>query len=338
MKKIFITGGLGFIGSKLAKKALTRGFSVLLFDSLIYKQDYKKIISEIDISKKSGSIGQFVIGDIRNANLLRKTIENFKPDFIFHFAELAGIYVCNDNPLFTKDINFDASKSVLGLAEELNIPVIYNSTSSLYGNQKTTKLLDESSPIPKPIDNYCKYKLQMEKYIKDRKKFNPEFKIIVLRPATVWGVSPRMRLELLPNHFTYCAMRGLIKISEPEAFRAEIDIDDMIECYFKIMETNKWPKLIYNIGHHNLKKMELAKIIQSVLNCKIEPIGDLGDSRNLQIDSSAFSKDFDWKATYSFESSVIKTKKWLDENMSEIEKTNYSGIINTPLSEWHKII
>src|SRR3989344_5587835 len=186
-KKIFITGGLGFIGSKLAMEALRRGYNVFLYDSLVYKQD-----------------------------------------FLFHFAELVGVYACNNNPLHTENINYEASKKVIDLAEELKIPLIYNSTSSLYGNQKKSILLKEKAHLPKSTDNYCKYKLKMEKYIDKKRKSNPKFKVLVLRPATVWGISPRMRLELLPNHFTYCAIsKGLIKISEPKACRAEMDIDDI---------------------------------------------------------------------------------------------------------------
>ncbi len=339
MKKILIIGGLGFIGSKLAMEALNKGFSILIYDSLLYKQDYKKILAEIESKKKGGPTCQFVIGDTRNIDLLKKTLEDFKPDFLFHFAELTGISICNDNPSYTKSINFEASKNVIDLGEELKIPIIYNSTSSLYGNQKEPILLDENCPLPEPTDNYCKYKLQMEKYINNKTKKNPKFKIIMLRPATVCGLSPRMRLELLPNHFTYCALsKGLIKISEPEAFRAEIDIDDMVDSYFAIMKKDNWLKLTYNVGHHNLKKIELARMIQSIMSCKIDTIGNLGDSRNLQIDSSAFFKDFDFKPKYDFEYTIKNAEKWIKENLKEVETSNFAGVINSPLDQWLKTI
>src|SRR3989344_1868145 len=192
MKKIFITGGLGFIGSKLAMGALGKGYSVFLYDSLIYNQDHNKILAEIKTTKRGGASCQLTIGDTRNIELLKKSLEDFKPDFLFHFAELAGIYICNNDPVLTKDINLIASKNILDLAEEFNIPTIYNSSSSVYGNQKEITLLSESAPLQESTDYYCKYKLLMEKYIKDKKKINPNFKIIVLRPATIWGVSPRM--------------------------------------------------------------------------------------------------------------------------------------------------
>lgn len=339
MKKLFITGGLGYIGSKLAMEALGRGYSVFLYDSLLYEQDYKKILKEIESRKMGGATCQFVIGDTRNLELLEKSLIDFKPDFLFHFAELVGIHICEDNPDFTREINFEASKRVIDLGEKLGIPTIYNSTSSVYGNQKGQILLDENTPLPEPTDNYCKNKLEMEKYISDKKKTNPSFKVIMLRLATVCGLSPRMRLELMPNHFTYCAIsKGVIKISEPEAFRAQIDLADMVSSYFNIMEENEWLRLLYNVGHHNLQKIQVAKVLQSMMDCKVEPVGHLGDPRNLQIDSSIFSKDFNWKPQHSFEETIEETAEWIKQNLAEIENTNFVGIINSPLERWLKMI
>lgn len=340
MKKIFITGGLGFLGSKLAAEALKKGHSVMLYDSLIFEQDYNAILDEIrkESGVASGTL-EFVLADTRNSEMLRNAILSFKPDFLFHFAELAGIYICNKNPKYTEDINYLASKKVLDIASELKIPTIYNSTSNVYGNQKDLALLSENVPLPEPSDEYSRYKIKMEEYVKEMSAKNPDWKIIVLRPATIWGVSPRMRLELLPSHFTYCAIaKGVIKIAEQEAYRAEIDVDDMIEAYLKIIETKAWPKLIYNVGHQNMKKIEIAKIIQSVTGCTIEAFGNLGDSRNLQIDSASFSADFGWTPKYSFEETVRKMKKWIEDHRMEFEKNQFSGVINTPLSEWLKII
>ena len=225
------------------------------------------------------------------------------------------------------------------MAEELGIPVIYNSTSSVYGNQKGDSLLDEQAPLPEPTDNYVKYKLVMEQYIKDKLEKNREFKTIMLRLATVCGLSPRMRLELMPNHFTYCAVsKGKIKISEPEAYRAQVDIDDIVDAYFAIMKKDEWPKSLYNVGHHNLQKIEIARVIQSTINCQTEPVGHLGDPRNLQIDSSAFCRDFDWQPKKSFEDTIKETGNWIKENLKEIEETNFTGIINSPLERWLKMI
>lgn len=339
IKKIFITGGLGYIGSKLAAKALSKGISVFLYDSLLYGQDYRKIVSEIESKKQGNATCQYEIGDVRNTELLEKSLMEFEPDFLFHFAELVGIHICDDNPDYTREINYEFSKKVIDLGEKLKIPSIYNTTSSVYGNQKERKLLKEDAPLPEPTDNYVKYKLQMEAYVKVKKDANPDFKIIMLRLATVCGLSPRMRLELMPNHFTYCAIsKGVIRISEPEAFRAQIDIGDIVDSYFAIMEKKEWPKLLYNLGHHNLQKIEVAKTIQSMFDSKVEPVGHLGDPRNLQIDSSAFYQDFNWQPKKSFESTIQETGNWIKENLQEIEDANFIGIINSPLERWLKMI
>lgn len=337
--RFFITGGMGYIGSELARHALKQGHDVALFDSLMYEQDYKKILKDIARDKKDEAGVKLIIGDTRNRELLEKAIKEFQPTFIFHLAELSSVWACDHNPPFTEDINYRASKNVIDICEKLKIPVIYNSTSSLYGNQKEIKLMKEGDPLPEPTDNYCKYKLKMETYIKERVEKNPDFKIIVFRPATVFGLSPRMRLELLPNHFTYCAVsRGLLKISELNAYRAAIDIRDLIKAYLKVIERGNWKKLIYNIGHHNLSKMQFGTGIQSVVKCKIGPIGDVGDLRNLQIDSTEFYQEFDYHPQYNYEDTIKEVADWIENNLLQIEKSNYAGIINMSLERWLKLI
>lgn len=338
-KKFFITGGLGYIGSYFAREALKMGHDVLLYDSLIYEQDYRTILDEIAAEKTPDADLQFVIGDNRNMELLRRSVTGFAPDYILHLAELSSVYSCDHNPPYTEDINFRASSNVINLGEELNIPILYNSSSSIYGNCKEQRLMTEKDQVPAPTDNYCKYKLKMESYIIEKKEKNPDFKIIVFRPATVCGLAPRMRLELLPNHFTYCAMaKGLLRVSELNAYRASIDIADLVAGYFKVIKKGSWKHLIYNIGHQNMSKMQFSTGIQSVVHCKIAPIADIGDLRNLQIDCSLFNKEFDFKPMIEYEETIRNVAVWLDKNIVEIERSNFAGIINMSLENWRKII
>ena len=108
------------------------------------------------------------------------------------------------------------------------------------------------------------------------------------------------------------------------------NIDDIVDSYFAVIKNGHWQKPVYNIGHHNLSKIEVAKAIKSVIDCEIEMIGDLGDLRNLQIDSSAFFKDFDWKPKHDFEYTIKKTERWIRKNLKEIEKTNF--VLNVELA------
>ena len=337
-KKIFITGGLGYIGSAFAKEALKQNYDILLYDSLIYEQAYEEILDEITSTKKDSSSVKLVIGDVRNTDLLRYTMKNFDPDFCIHLAELSSVYACDHNPPFTEDINYRASKRVIDICAELDIPVLYNSTSSLYGNQKDSQLMKETDPLPAHTDNYCKYKLWMENYIKE-KKSKEDFNIIVFRPATVCGVSPRMRIELLPNHFTYCAIaKGVIKISEMHAYRAAMDIQDMIKAYFKVIEKGTWDKLIYNLGSYNFSKLQFSETIQDTTGCEIVEIPNIGDLRNLQIDCSLFENEFEFKPSITYKQTVDDLVSWIGDKKTEMEESDFAGILNMSLEQWSKII
>jgi nucleoside-diphosphate-sugar epimerase len=337
--KFLITGGLGYIGSAFAKKALSLGHEIVLYDSAIYEQDIEGILKRITGLKNLNEKMTLVIGDTRNTKLLQDTIDKHSPTFVLHLAELSSVYACNHNPKYTKDINFLASKKALEIFEKNQLPVIYNSTSSLYGNQPKIKEMTENDPLPKPTDLYCEYKLKMEKAIQKMVEKNPNFKIIVFRPATVFGIAPRMRLELLPNHFTYLAVaQRRIRISELNAYRAAIDINDLIDAYFKTIEKKDWQSLIYNIGHLNMSKKEFALGIKKISNCILSTMTDIGDLRNLQIDSTKFSKEFGFKAKTPYSKTIKEVVFWVRKNLNTIEKNNFAGIINMSLAKWLEII
>lgn len=337
-ERFFITGGMGYLGSQFAKEALKKGDDVCLYDSLMYEQNHLRMIKEISEGKKESAELKFIIGDTRNKELLKLSLENFKPTYVLHFGELSSVYACNHNPTFTENINYKASKQVIDICEELNLKVLYNSTSSVYGTQKESRLMKEDDALPEPTDYYCRYKLKMEEYIKEKIIKNPNFKIIVFRPATVFGLSPRFRIELLPNHFTYLAIsRKMIRVSELNAYRAAIDIDELIQGYFKVIEKDKWKHLIYNIGHHNINKDELAKGIQKVVKCEIGAAPDIGDLRNLQIDCSLFNKEFDFHPNIPYEKSIKKVAKWIESNLKNLENSNFAEVLNMPLNKWQQI-
>jgi len=337
-ERFFITGGLGYIGSVFAEEALRREHDVCLYDSLIYEQNRHRIFNEISAYNAGSSELKLIIGDTRNNELLRSSLEKFQPTYVMHWGELSSVYACNHHPAYTEDNNFLASKQVLETCEDLGIKIFYNSTSSVYGTQKESRLMTETDVLPNSTDYYCKYKLKMEEFIKDKIQEKPNFKIIVFRPATVFGLSPRFRIELLPNHFTYMAVsRKLIPVSGLNAYRAAIDIDELIAGYFQVIEKGNWQHLIYNIGHHNINKTEFAQGIQKVVKCKIDQMPDIGDLRNLQIDSSRFNKEFDFHPSISYEESIRKIAKWTEDNLEALENSNFAEILNMPLDKWRQL-
>ncbi|KKR31116.1 MAG: NAD-dependent epimerase/dehydratase [Parcubacteria group bacterium GW2011_GWF2_39_8b] len=337
-ERFFITGGMGYIGSVFGREALKKGHDVCLYDSLMYEQNRVRMMKEIRAVDTKKTELKFIVGDTRNTELLTKSIEEFKPTYVLHLGELSSVYACNHHPALTEDINYTASKKVMDICQKLNIKVLYNSSSSVYGVQKDNKLMTEKDLLPKPTDYYCTFKLKMEECIKNKVKKNPNFKIIVFRPATVFGLSPRLRIELLPNHFTYMAVaHNMIRISELNAYRAAMDIDELVMGYFKVIEKGNWKDLIYNIGHHNLSKGQFAKGIQNVLKCDVGLAPDMGNLRNLQIDCSKFNKEFDFKPNISYEKSIKKVADWMQKNLKNLQSSNFVELLNMPLDEWHKI-
>ncbi len=303
-KKLLIIGGAGYLGRVLGQEAVRAGHQVLIYDSLIYEQPRMSIDSSLEV------------GDTRNYIHLRDTICGFKPDFVFHFGDLSSTYSCDHNPEYTEDVNYFGSINVMDICKELNIPVIYNSSSSVYSGK----------------DNYTKFKLKMEEYVKDMKN------VIVFRPATVFGLSPRFRIELLPNHFTYMAVsRGHITVSGGGNYRAAIDVDDLVSAYLRVIEVGSWKENLYDIGHFNMTKEEFAKEIQKVVPCYIKTSTKVFDTRNLQIDCSKFENEFGWKPKWSFHDSIVKVSKWIKENQEQIETSNFTGMLNMPLDMWKSI-
>lgn len=312
---------------------------VVLFDNLSHLQDRDTILEEVGGEKWKDKI-TFEGGDTRNIDEIRESVERNKPDFFVHFGELVGVFACNADPKKTESINYEGSKNAVDVAYENKIPFLYNSSSSVYGSQKDNSELPEDSSIPEPTDLYCKYKMKMEEYIKARvDESNGIWRAIVFRPATVCGPSPRMRIDLLPNHFTYCAVsKGVIRIAQPKSGRAVIDIEDLISGYISVINKDEWDNLIYNIGHYSWPKDEYANVIIDVVGGEIIADENVGDTRNLGIDSSRFENEFGWEAKISFEDSVKSIENWIIGNLKEIEKNNFSGILNMPLEKWLEII
>jgi nucleoside-diphosphate-sugar epimerase len=210
----------------------------------------------------------------------------------------------------------------------------------VYGNQQGVKSIREDHMLPeRPASNYCKFKLLMEEYIKGKLQEIPRFRVIIFRPATVCGVAPRIRLDLLPNYFTYCAVaRGAIKISKPDTYRSVIDVKDLASAYFKVIEADGWRRLVYNISNYNLTMIDYAKRVQNLEPCEIVTAQESSDLRDLRIDCSAFKNEFVYKPAVTYEDTVNVVAAWVKENKQTIEESNYAGILNMSLDRWLKMI
>jgi len=332
---VMITGMLGYIGTVLAKELLGRGHSVFGIDSLIYEQDYAKTLQQLPSDQRRLN---FEILDTRNIAEIKRKIDINRPDVLVHLGDLSSVYACNHNPKYTKDVGVESTKAILAECHLRGIPFVYNSSSSVYGVFKDKGLATEETPLPEPTDLYTTTKLEIESFL-HQLRICKESNFICFRPATVFGVSPRFRVELLPNHFAFSGVsRKLIRVSNLNAYRAFISVSDLASIYVDVLEANFFPGEIFNIGAYNLSKLQVALAVQNNVECKIETMDDIGDMRNLQIDSSRFFDAFKQYNFDGFENKIKELVNWLKDNHSEMEDTNFVGLLNMPLANWRSIL
>lgn len=278
--KILITGAAGYIGSVLAPTLLKESYEVIALDNFMYGQT-----SLLDCCHDEKLT--IVRGDARNEKLMRELIK--EADFIIPLACIVGAPACDADPIAAKTINLDAIKLILRLRNK-NQKIIFPNTNSGYGIGQKGIYCTEETPL-KPISYYGKLKVDAEKAI--LKSGNA----ITLRLATVFGTSPRMRLDLLVNDFTHKAVHhGHIVLFEPHFKRNYIHIRDVVGAFIhSIKNFEKMKNQAYNIGlsSANLSKLELCqKIKKQVPNFYFTEaaVGEDPDKRNYIVSNAKIEK------------------------------------------------
>ena len=285
--KILVTGGAGYLGSVLVPELLKQGYEVTVVDSFIFKQN-----SLADCCAYTNF--SIVRGDCRDENLMAQLIK--KQDIIIPLAALVGEPLCSRDVTGTKTINLEASKLLVRLCSK-NQWILYPTTNSGYGIGEKGQYCTEETPL-RPISLYGRTKTESEKIFLDRGN------AITFRLATVFGMSSRMRIDLLVNDFTYRAVtdRALI-VFEGHFKRNYIHIRDVARAFIHgIRNFEKMKNEPYNLGldDANLSKIELCQAIQKHLPNFVyieAPIGEDPDKRdyivsNAKILSTGFSPKF----------------------------------------------
>jgi len=248
-EKILITGGAGYIGSMLVTKLIEKGYRVTVIDTLQFS---KNSLNHLFVHKNFN----FIYGDVRNKNLIKKNIE--KHNIIIPLAALVGAPLCEKYKKEAKEINFESIKYMLKIVNKKQ-KIIFPTTNSGYGIGQKEKYCDENSPL-NPISFYGKTKAEAEKIVLEFENS------ICFRLATIFGYSYRMRTDLLVNNFVYKALKfKKLKLYEPHFRRNYIHIIDVVRAFiFAIKNFNKLKSNTYNLGlsSANLTKLMLAKKIK----------------------------------------------------------------------------
>jgi nucleoside-diphosphate-sugar epimerase len=249
VERILLTGGAGYIGSILAKALLDDGFEVVVLDNFMYRQN-----SLLDCcSNENFSV---IRGDVRDEETLSNALD--KADIIIHLAALVGAPLCDADPIAAKTTNLEATKLLLSLRSPSQ-KLLFPCTNSGYGIGQKDKFCTEETPL-RPISLYGRTKVEAEKAIIQSGNF------ISYRLATVFGVSPRMRIDLLVNDFVYRAVNDhYLVIFEGKFKRNYIHINDVARVFLHgIKNFQSLKNQVYNVGisEANLSKIELCEKVK----------------------------------------------------------------------------
>lgn len=292
-KNVLITGGAGYLGSILIEHLLQQGYRVTAVDNLIYgEQSLFHFCSNPDF--------EFVFGDARNESLMRELAA--KTDIIIPLAAIVGAPCCDLDPLMARSVNFEAIRMINRLRSPSQL-LIYPTTNSGYGTRSGDIYCTEDTLL-EPISLYGRTKSDAEAEV----LASPN--AITLRLATVFGTSPRMRMDLLVNHFVYAALTDrYIVIFEKDFKRNYVHIRDVANCFIHCIENaSSMTGRPYNVGldRANLSKEELAlKIKEHVSDFFIHfsEIGSDPDKRNYIVSNQRL-RESGFEAQYSLDHGI----------------------------------
>ncbi len=247
--KVLVTGGAGYIGSILVPELLKKGYEVVVVDNFMYNQ-----IPLLDCCCDDKL--SIIRGDVRDKRLISEYLR--KADFIIPLACLTGAPLCSQDPVGAQTINYDAIKMILDLMSK-DQSIVFPTTNSGYGIRQKGVYCTEETPL-NPISLYGKLKVEIERLILDKRNS------ITLRLATVFGMSSRMRFDLLVNDFTYRAVTDrFVVLFEAHFKRNYIHVQDVVRAFIHCIENfSKMKDEPYNVGlsDANLSKWELCEEIK----------------------------------------------------------------------------
>ena len=306
MKNILVTGGFGYVGSRLTPHLLEQGHRVRVLDLMLYTRAGLDALRKNPQYANWKSRFELVEGDIRDPAAVSRAVAGV--DTVIHLAAISNDPTGEIDEVLTRQVNFDAVGLLLALARAHGVRRFINaSSSSVFGIKNAADVTEQLEP--EPLTAYSKNKMLAEWLV--AAAASPDFCAVNIRPATICGYSPRQRFDLTVNKLTADAIRKrVITVHGGEQRRPNVGMTDMINLYGILVGAD--PALIngrtFNFGFENHKVIEIARLIQAELadlNVAIK-VTDTLDQRDYHISSKKIL------SVLGYNRSAPSAPKWRD--------------------------
>jgi nucleoside-diphosphate-sugar epimerase len=298
VQTVLVTGGAGYVGSVLVPLLLEAGCRVRVLDLFLYGEHVFDEVPQADRERL-----EILKGDLRDQALLRKGLTGC--DAVIHLACISNDPSFELDPGLGRSINYDAFMPLADIAKDSGVSrFIYASSSSVYGVKEDPNVTEEL-PL-EPLTDYSKYKAMCEDELRMRQSSG--FTTLILRPATVCGYSPRLRLDLSVNILTNHAInRGKITVFGGQQLRPNFHVRDCAELYVKCLAL---PDAViagktFNAGYQNLKLTEIAELVRKVVGAQVAiETTPTNDNRSYHISSEKIHRELGYEPRYSIEDAI----------------------------------
>lgn len=316
---VLVTGGFGYVGSRLTPHLLEKGFQVKVIDLCLYGKFGLEQLNPV--LKKNIT---FIEGDIRDPETVMKSMEGINT--VIHLAAISNDPTGEVNETLTRQVNFDAIGLLLAKARQCGVKRFINaSSSSVFGIKHDSNVTEDLEP--EPLTYYSKYKMLSEWLVTTAS--SPNFCTVNIRPATICGFSPRQRFDLTVNKLTADAIRKkVITVHGGEQRRPNVGMADVVNLYSRLIHMD--PELIngrtFNFGFENLKVIEIAKLIQDELKdlgIRID-VTSTTDNRDYHISSEKILKTLNYQPVSSIRQEVANLRQVLESGrFSDIDASQH---------------